>query len=233
MTKLENIAIPITDMTIRHRSHCSIHGGSIHGSAVHGNEDEKLFELFKQAVLYRSSIAWEKLYNHYLPLVIRWVRSKSVYWASGESAADFANRAFEKFWHALTPTKFSAFTDLRALLQYLRLCVHSVVIDYVRSLQHSQTRRNDELTDAVVDNNSLEHQYCSKLEKCDFWRRVEARLKNPKEAQLIYCRYVLGLKPSRICEQHPEIFKNTGEIYVLLQNILDRLRRDPGLQGFV
>ena len=112
MTKLENIAIPITDMTIRHRSHCSIHGSSIHGSSIHGNEDEQLFELFKQAVLYRSSIAWEKLYNHYLPLVIRWVRSKSAYWVSGESAADFANRAFEKFWHALTPTKFSAFTDL-------------------------------------------------------------------------------------------------------------------------
>ena len=56
----------------------------------------------------------------------------AAYAASGEEADYFINRAFEKMWLALSPERFGGFPDLKSLLRYLQMCVHSAVYDVVR-----------------------------------------------------------------------------------------------------
>ena len=52
--------------------------------------------------------------------------------SSGEDVLYFVNCAFEKIWIALTPEKFSHFTQLASLLSYLKMCMHSVIVDHNR-----------------------------------------------------------------------------------------------------
>jgi len=192
----------------------------------------QMYELFRQALVEGSAVAWEKIYTKYWRLVLSWVQQESSFAMSGEEGQDFANRAFEKMWRSITPTKFAKFGNLAVILKYLRLCVRSVVIDEAR---RKQRRWLD--IDAVTDTPlfagaDIAQEYCEAFQRDKFWSHIQTHLKNPKEAQLIYYRFVLGLKPNRICEQYRDTFANPAEVYTMLQNILARLRRDPALQEF-
>lgn len=204
-----------------------------HRTRVIGPEQSgQAYELFRQALVEGSPEAWETLYAQYWMLVLQWVQQESALAMSGEEAQHFANRAFEKMWRSITPTKFAQFPSLAALLKYLRLCVRSVVIDEARRT-HQACLQLHTLADTQLDSGAdLAEECCDALQRTLFWSQIQARLKNPKEQQLIYCRFVLGLKPNRICEQYSDIFATPHEVYTLLQTILARLRRDAALQAF-
>lgn len=199
---------------------------------IREEENRPCYELFQQALVERSAAAWEQLYAQYLPLVLSWVQREPSFALSDEEAQDFANRAFEKMWRSITPTKFGRFATLPALLQYLRLCVRSVVIDQTRRDQQRclELITADEPLYASLD---VAEEYSADLQRREFWNHVQAHLKNEKERQLLYYRFVMGIKPNRICEQYGETFANPDEVYTMIQNILARLRRDPALQQFV
>ena len=70
--------------------------------------------------------------------------------ASGEEAQYFVNRAFDKLWTAMTPQKFERFPDLKSLLRYLQMCVHSAIIDHVRVAERFLARE-------VAEEERLQH----------------------------------------------------------------------------
>src|SRR5919109_2801057 len=90
------------------------------------------FELFRRAIKERDQPAWEIVCLQYQRLVSGWVRQHSRFEASGEEVQYFVNGAFAKIAVSLTPDRFGGFSDVGSLLRYLKMCVHSVIVDYDR-----------------------------------------------------------------------------------------------------
>lgn len=190
------------------------------------------FELFRRAVVGRSQHAWELVYTQYRPLVAGWVERHSAFPASGEEVQYFINRAFEKMWSALTPGKFQSFSDLKSLLRYLQVCVHSVILDQVRKAELSTVSIEDETSiygrseeKLVVTNPAL-----ARVHQQDLWREISARLQDEKERKVMYGSFVLALKPRELYAQFHETFRDVKEIYRVKENVIARLRRDAELQ---
>ncbi len=180
-------------------------------------------------------MAWELIHAQYSAQVFGWVKQHAGFIACGEDAAYFANRSFEKMWSAMTADKFANFHDVNALLQYMKLCVHSVITDYLRSKNRPGANVSlpldeidERLSDAGAETVTLDEMVRQAL-----WALIKKRLNNEREDQLLYYRFVLDLKPSEICERFPAEFPDVNEIYLMLQNVLARLRRSSELQKFV
>src|SRR5436305_7850207 len=101
------------------------------------SNDRYCLELFRRAIVLRDDDAWACIYQQYAPLVLTWVtqHQSATPILGQEGSAPLVNAAFAKFYQALTPAKMENFVSLAAILKYLKMCVHSVVADEVRSRQ--------------------------------------------------------------------------------------------------
>jgi DNA-directed RNA polymerase specialized sigma24 family protein len=190
------------------------------------------FELFRRAIVELSQRAWEFAYAQYHPLVAGWVERHSAFPDSGEEVQYFVNRAFEKMWAALTPDKFSRFPNLKSLLRYLKMCVHSVILDQVRvaeksvvGIQAESLAARNSAGDPMVENQAL-----SRMDRQEFWDEIQARLRNEKERLVVYGSFVLALKPRELYSHFQEMFCDITEVYRVKENVLGRLRRDTDLK---
>jgi RNA polymerase sigma factor (sigma-70 family) len=190
------------------------------------------FELFRRALLHRDQRAWEHLYDQYHPLVAGWIRRHSAFSSTGEEVDYFVNRAFEKMWQAVTPEKFSRFADLKSLLRYLQMCVHSTIIDVVRANERSALELDEERLAALDERctPAVERAAMDEIQRQQFWQEIDARLRNEQERKVVYGSYVLALKPRELYAQYQEIFGDITEVYRVKENVLARLRRDAELE---
>ena len=188
------------------------------------------FELLRRAIVDRCQRAWEFAYAQYQPLVTSWVRRHTAFPACGEDAQYLVNRAFEKMWTALTPAKFGRFPALNALLRYLQMCVHSVILDAVRMAERTPTVPYEQLP---VHQNpepaAPENQAMERMQRRALWEEINARMHDDQERQVVYASFVLALKPREICSQFPDLFRDVKQVYRVKENVLARLRRDPEL----
>ena len=192
------------------------------------------FELFRRAILHRNERAWERVYGQYQPLVAGWVERHSMFTAADEEVQYFMNRAFEKMWRVLTPEKFSDFPDLKSLLRYLQMCVHSVIVDAVR--RREQTEALEDVRQSALKNRSgqrVEERVLGRVRRQELWSLLLERLKDEKEEKVIYGTFVLGLKPSQLYAEFQETFANVSEVYRVKENVLARFRRDQDLLDFL
>src|SRR5258706_1712163 len=98
---------------------------------LHLQDDSRYcFELFRRAICERVQLAWDMIYQQYETDVARWVKQRLRFETSESNIDFFVNGAFTKMWHALTLDKFGKFSDLKALLAYLKMCVYSVIVDH-------------------------------------------------------------------------------------------------------
>jgi DNA-directed RNA polymerase specialized sigma24 family protein len=198
-------------------------------------DSQYCFELFRKAILEHDPLAWEAVYTQYHPLVGKWVVQHPGFETSGEELQYFVNRAFEKLWAALAPEKFRGFTELGSLLRYLKMCVHSVISDYRRSLEQSELVDLSEEESGEIEDGAppVEESALERAGQLAFWEMINARLNDEKERQVVYGSFVLALKPRELYEQFPRLFGNVDEVYLVKQNVLSRLRRDLGLAKFI
>jgi hypothetical protein len=201
----------------------------------HSFDSQYCFELFQRAILERDQLAWEAIYKQYQKLVERWVLQHPGFEASGEDVLYFVNCAFEKIWVALTPNKFAHFTQLASLLSYLKMCVHSVIVD------HNRVHELASLC-VYVEGSTLEKReqvgiaedwMLSQVDRRRFWDAINARLNDDKERRVVYGSFVLGLKPRELYDQFRGHFDSVDEVYLIKQNILSRMRRDPEFLNYL
>ncbi len=196
------------------------------------SDPQYCFQLFRRAILEHDQAAWEALHTQYQSLVAGWVRQHRGFEASGEEAQYFVNRAFEKIWAALTAEKFGRFSDLGPLLRYLKLCVHSVIVDHNRSLDQADLYALAE--ESAVETKSpgptVEEWALDRDYRLRFWDWINARLHDEKERRVVYSSFVLALKPRELYDQFRNTFADVEEVYRVKQNVLTRLRRDPEFQ---
>jgi DNA-directed RNA polymerase specialized sigma24 family protein len=195
------------------------------------------FELFRRALGENDQQAWEMVYAQYRPLVAGWVARHPDLAHVGGEIEEFANRAFERMWAAWTPDKFARFSDLKALLAYLKMCAHSVVVEDVRragpdARAVSFSDLPEELVDAQPDKVSTEGEVLRGERSRELWSLVSARLRDDRERTVVHCLFVLDLKPATIRAQHPDMFRDTREVYLIRQVVLERLSRDAQMKKF-
>lgn len=197
-----------------------------------GHDPRYCFELFRRAIAERDSRAWEFIYTVYRPLVAKWVRRHAAYSSTGEEVQYFVNRAFEKMWTALPPSRFGQFPNLKSLLRYLQMCVHSVILDDVRAAGPpvAETPLEHLAASHAGSAPTVEQQALSRVHGEELWREIIARLNDEKERRVVYCSFVLALKPRQICAQFPEAFPDVNGVYRIKENVLARLRRDDELR---
>ena len=105
------------------------------------------FELFRRAVADRDDQAWERVVIQYRRMVLAWVRRHPTRALVNESDDDWVHDAFARFWKAVPPDRFAMFPNLAAILRYLKLCVHSSLMDEARA---SEAQRASVLTRVLV-----------------------------------------------------------------------------------
>lgn len=193
------------------------------------------FELFRRAILHRNERAWELVYEQYRPLVVGWVERHSAFPSSSEEVQYFVNRAFEKMWSAVSPDKFGRFPDLKSLLSYLQMCVHSAIVDAVRSSEPVTVDANGTVlaTASSATGSSIEDRALIRAQREAFWQFVNERLNDEKERLVVHGSFVLALKPRELCAEYPHVFDDVEEIYCIKQNVIARFRRDRELQGLL
>ncbi len=193
------------------------------------------FELFRRAILHNNERAWEFVFHQYRPLVTSWVKRHSAFSSTGEEVQYFVNRAFERMWSALTPEKFDRFSNLKAVLSYLQLCVHSAIIDAVR-LAGPTTVDIDQKPTVIrggTPGSSIEALALQRAQNEELWRLIGERMGDEKERLVVYGSFVLALKPRQLHSQFQGSFESVQEIYRIKQNVLARLRRDRALKEFL
>lgn len=193
------------------------------------------FELFRRAINNHAQDAWEYLYQQYKPLVAGWVQNSATFHVLDEEKEFFVNRAFEKMWASISPEKFARFSDLDAVLRYLKMCVASVIIDHARAHARPQIENSLDALDGEVGRArpDLEDLVLGRVGSQQFWHRIQALIANKTEYRVLYGSFVLGLKPREVLENYPAEFNDVREIYRVKENLLARLRRSQELVAYL
>ena len=190
------------------------------------------YELLRRAILDRSSLAWNLFYNQYRSLVSSWILRHPAFGSSGEEVQFFVNSAYEKFWSAMSGEKFAQFPDLKSLLRYLQMCVHSVIVDQVRQADQASLSLMPELAAHSKSDANPARTSVERVAKEEFWRWLTTRLNNDKERRVVYGSFFQALKPRELFEEYRDSFRDVGEVHRVKENVLARLRRDPELRKY-
>ena len=193
------------------------------------------FDLFRRAFLLRSEEAWECVFNQYRRLVLSWIERHPLTASLDEEPDYYLNRAFEKMWAVITPQKFTEFPDLKSVLRYLQLCVHSVIVDYARASERALQLAEDSelesltLSDESSEEGGVENVVSRRLQGREVWAWVAERLKTEQERVLVFAMFTLALKPREVLVEYPNVFQSIDDVYMVKENLLSRLRRDQDL----
>lgn len=182
-------------------------------------------ELFRRAFKERDQSAWEALCIQYQSLVLGWVKGHTGFAATNEDPEYFVNGAFGKIAISITPERFESFSSLAALLNYLRLCTGTIIIDYNRMTSRLELADIEKAERKKYSAPPVEKQVDEELVKRQLWERVNRRLSD-KEKLVIEGLFVLELKPRELFERYKGSFTDVAEIYRTKQNVLARLSRD-------
>jgi RNA polymerase sigma factor (sigma-70 family) len=189
-------------------------------------------ELIRRALADRNPDAWELVFDLYRPLVLSWVRKHPAFPGCGEEDQYFLNRAFERLWSGLTPEKYDPGAELPAVLDYLKLCVHSAVIDYIR--KQGPVPLSDEAFPGLTDpQQGPEARAERRIANRKLWDLLATKMNGEQELRFLFAYFTLDLKPREIADEYPDLFKNVREVYRTRENILNRLGRDADLVEFL
>ena len=189
------------------------------------------FELFRRAVAERDAAAWEGVLTQYRGLVTSWVLRHPAYAPGRFDAQDVVIRAFGRLWMAVGPERLSRFPGLGALLQYLKLCAHSVLLDEAAAYP----ARQDEATavEDTVEQHDIEALALDRLSGRQLWNAIMALLHDEDERLIVHLSFAIGLPPGGICERQPSRFASVADVYRIKRNVIDRLRRSDEIRAFL
>ncbi len=190
----------------------------------HSNDPRFCFELLRRALAEDQPEAFTYVYQTYERQVIGWVYSHSRFAQTGESAEFFAYAAMRKFYFALRGEKFNRFPDLPRVLTYLKSCVHTEVMQYLRDHQSSS------LTLTAADEVEQLSDLNTQVFITEIWARIQALLPDERDRQLARCAFFQDLKPRQIVTAFPLLWSNERDVTLALYRIRRVLRNDSTLR---
>lgn len=189
--------------------------------------------LFYRAISMRDEEAWTCIYQQYTPLLLTWVSNhpQAIYVLEYDNYDSVVNAAFARFSQALTPAKFDSFPSVAALLQYLKQCVRTAIIDLLRAQRNRQMETVLDLAELEPPGNDPADYVVGQLEMGDVWQEIQHTLRSEKERVCATLLYVDGLDAHEIQRRHRRLFPTVAEVYRVKYNLLARLRRNRLLRG--
>lgn len=189
-------------------------------------------ELFRRAICERDPSAWEAVVAQYRGVVRAWLHRHPAWPAVEDNDDDWINRVFARFWLAVSPERFLSFPGMAALLRYLKLCVHSLLLDELRS---RQAGRLTQLTEDITDRYASDavEALTGELASQTLWEAISAEIRDERERIVAHHCLMLDWKPREIFARYPERFADTQAVYCVKRNLLDRLRRSPAIREFL
>jgi hypothetical protein len=192
--------------------------------------DDYSRELFRRAICERDPEAWEALFSLYRGLVGSWCRKHPAA-DSVQARDDCVNLVFERFWVAVGPDRFEEFPSTASLLKYLKMCVHTVLIDEVRARRAAQQALAawpaEEGRMTAPDVGALA---AVRLTEGELWQTIAREVADGVERLLLYLSAALDLSPRQIHARYPKLFPTVQDVYRTKRNVLDRLRRSHSLR---
>ncbi|MCA9939940.1 MAG: hypothetical protein KC418_14965 [Anaerolineales bacterium] len=178
-----------------------------------------------------SKQAWAFVHHQYLRQVTIWVKRHPHFPHTGQEPEPLAALALEKMWLSFrrAPDKFSQFAredagiSLKSLLQFLKMCVHGIVMD---ALTYDPRTRPLADTDTAF----LAAPTAETTDLAAFWRCIYERLQDDDERLILDAMFVYGLKPRQIQDHYDNRFTDVKRIYRIKENVLARFRRDHTLR---
>jgi hypothetical protein len=196
-------------------------------------DDSFCFEIFQRAVVHRDNDAWEAMVVQYRGIVLAYVAQHTAAALLRESDDYWVNRAFQRFWSAVGADRFGQFPDLAALLKYLKLCVHSVLMDEVRSRRAASLSPLDEVPESMPSRVDAEGSVLGKLNGAELWHAIERELNDEAEEKVVYLSFARDMKPADIVEHYPNLFASVADVYRIKRNVIERLRRSAEIRAFL
>lgn len=183
------------------------------------------FELMRRALTDENHDAFSYVCDIYARQVKAWVYGHSKYGQTEEDADFFVNAAFSAFFCALRGPKFARFTNLAPVMAYLKACVHSAIMQYLRD-QNSSRLISLESAEEISDQECMdEHANASEL-----WEHIVVLLPDMRSRKLAYMSFVQDLKPRQIVDILPQEWYSERDVSVALYRIRQLLRNDPTLR---
>jgi hypothetical protein len=196
-------------------------------------EDAFCFEVFARAIAYRDDAAWEAVITQYRGIVLAYISQHSLSTVVREPDDYWVNRAFQRFWSAVGPDRFGQFSDLASLLKYLKMCVHSVLMDEVRARRAASLTSLDDMAETTAAPTNAERSVIGKLAGEQLWATIVRELQDEGERVVAYLSFARDLKPSEIFGRHPRLYENVADVYRIKRNVVERLRRSPEVRAFL
>lgn len=189
------------------------------------SETEHCFELLRRALKNEHAEAFTRVYQIYEPQVRQWVYSHSRFSQTGESADYFVSSALSSFYFALRGEKFANFDLLPKVLSYLKLCVHTAIMQHLRKTPPViETELSDETSAGY------HARFDAGLNASAVWERICSLLRDDADRHLAHCVFVQALKPAQVVEEFPDRWQTARDVSVALQRIRRTLRRDDMLR---
>jgi hypothetical protein len=190
------------------------------------------YELFRRAIVHQDQAAWSLVYEQYKAQVVRWIRQNPAFQSTQQEPDYFVNEAFAKFWHAVSPQKFTQQLEtLGAVLLYLKKCVASTLYSHLRALKRTSMccAWEQAQTSNPAVKRPVERQLVQKSDEEQFWGLIEALLKNEREKMALE-NFTLDKKARQIQADYAHLFADVQSVYRTKENLLKRFRRNPNLQ---
>ena len=183
------------------------------------------FELLRRALADGAAEAFTRVYTIYERQVRVWVRGHSRFAQTGESDEYFISAAWSTFYFALRGPKFAGFSSLPQVLAYLRACVHSAIMLYLRDQQPDATLPLDDQSAAAVAPQP------DTFDIAQLTARIAELLPDAQDRLLAHCAFAEDLKPRQIVQAYPGRWKDEREVTVALFRIRRTLRKDVRLRA--
>jgi hypothetical protein len=189
-----------------------------------GGDPQFCHELLRRALADGVAEAFTAVYRIYERQVLGWVYSHSAFGQTGESADYFARVALSAFYFALRGSKFARFHSLPQVLTYLKLCVHTAIVQYLRDQGPAVTsleaaREPAEMPDLAARSDAAE-----------LWEHICALLHDEHDRLLARCAFVLDMKPRQIVALYPGTWPDERSVSVALYRVRQLLRGDAELR---
>lgn len=192
-------------------------------------------DLLLQALTDRDELSWERAWAVWAPRVASWVRRHPQFHRTGEEPQIFVSRAIEKLWRAVDQQKLARFETPVQVLQYLKMCVNSSIVESLRRTMPSDLVYLDEEEQSTLPDPGpqVESSVVTQIERNELWRIVSEHARTEQEQVLVEAALVRGLPPRAIAQRYSGIFVDVQDVYRLKRNLLERLGRDLRLRSFL
>ncbi|HEY1295049.1 MAG TPA: hypothetical protein VGJ60_18365 [Chloroflexota bacterium] len=193
-------------------------------------DDAPGLELFRRALDDDDADAWQAVTDVYRPILVAHAARRVVRGLVIEDDAFCVDRAFQRFWLACRNGRAHQFDDLAAVINYLKLCLGSVLLDEARCRRRQVCTSIDEVPPEACLGADPAAQVMGHMIARELWAAINHELNTDEERLVAELSFVAGLTPREILARHPEKFFDVFTVYRTKRNVIDRLRRSGAIQ---